>query len=122
MRTPLPVNRDDLERFLSLTYRERGRFFDSFMNEKFFMSERVGDIRDWCLTSGQKSYRSADFNEIVYLPFEQIEIPAPVGYDRILTDYYGDWHKMIITHTHAEEWSTNISFDEYRQKSFRFNH
>ena len=116
----LPLSYDSLEKFLSRTYRERGRIFDSFMNEKFFMSERIGYIFEWCLTSVQKSYNSKDFNEIIYLPFEKIEVPAPVGYDNVLTDYYGDWHKMVITHTHSAEYSADVSFDEYRKKSFRF--
>ena len=69
----------------------------------------------------QKPYRAEDFADIVYLPFETIEVPAPAGYDRILTDYYGDWHKFVVTHTHSGEWSADVSFDEYRKKSLRFN-
>ena len=118
----LPLSSYDLEKFLNRPYRERGRFFDSFMNENFFMSEQIGYMYDWGLISSQKSYRTKDFNETIYLPFEKIEIPVPAGYDNILSDYYGDWHKMVITHTHAEEYSADISFDEYCKKSLLFNH
>lgn len=32
------------------------------------------------------------FNEIVWLPFENISLPAPKNYDAILRILYGDWH------------------------------
>ena len=35
------------------------------------------------------------FRETIYLPFEMIELPAPIDYDEILTDYYGDWRTPI---------------------------
>ena len=91
------------------------------MNENFFMSERVGYIFEWCLIFSQKSYRTADYNERIYLPFEMIEVPAPVGYEQVLTDYYGDWHEFVIQTAHVVEWSADVSFEEYRKKSFHFN-
>ena len=118
---PPIVNFDNLEKFLGRTYRERGRLFENFMSKNFFMSERMGCIYDFCLCSGQHFYGSKNFNGIIYLPFEKIEVPAPPGYDTALKDYFGDWHKMIITHSHAAEYSADVSFEEYRKKSFRFN-
>lgn len=32
-----------------------------------------------------------DFQETVMLPFEGLTVPAPVGYDRLLTELYGDY-------------------------------
>ena len=112
---------NNFERIISRTYRERGKIFDSFMSENFFMSERVGHMFEWGLVAVQKSYNSKDFNEIIYLPFENIEVPAPAGYDQVLTDYYGDWHEFVIQTAHVVEWSADVSFEEYRKKSFHFN-
>ena len=36
-------------------------------------------------------WNAEDFQETVMLPFEDIQIPAPAGYDRILSDTYGDY-------------------------------
>ena len=36
------------------------------------------------------------FSETIYLPFETIELPAPVDYEQILTACYGDWRKPVV--------------------------
>lgn len=36
-----------------------------------------------------------DFSSITYLPFEMIKIPVPKNYNRILQEYYGNWHVMV---------------------------
>lgn len=33
--------------------------------------------------------------EIIYLPFEHMEIPAPACYEQILTRQYGNWHQFV---------------------------
>ena len=116
----LAVSVDDLKKILSLTYRERAINFENFMGKIFFKSERVRHYHNIYFFPKSNSMKTEDFSDVIYLPFEKIEVPAPVGYESILTDAYGDWHKMIITHTHAHEYSTDVPFEEYCQKSFRF--
>ena len=111
------VNYAEMESFLSKSYSERGRFFDDFMNRNFFMSERVGDIRDYCITNNQKFYRSKDFQDITYLPFETIELPVPVGYESVLTDFYGNWRKPVIVQPHMSFCSVDIPYKEYFQQA-----
>lgn len=38
------------------------------------------------------------YGSTLRLPFESIELPAPVGYEHILTTIYGDWHEFIYDH------------------------
>lgn len=48
------------------------------------------------LIEGQPYYVSkAAYDEAVMMPFENIEIPVPVGYDEILRFKYGDYMQMI---------------------------
>lgn len=51
------------------------------------------------------------------MPFEFIDIPVPIGYDKILTQLYGDYHQYIIgTSVHGEMFlDTSKSFREYWQ-------
>ncbi|MCI5873712.1 MAG: LicD family protein [Clostridiales bacterium] len=35
------------------------------------------------------------FDEVVYLPFENIKVPVPVGYDEFLTLIYGDYMRPV---------------------------
>ena len=37
------------------------------------------------------AYQAEDFRETVFLPFEDMMVPAPAGYDRILRQTYGDY-------------------------------
>lgn len=113
----LVIKSDTLRKFMRLPYKRRGIRLEEFLAENFFMSEHVGDLRDWCIMQGERFYQSKDFRDVVYLPFEKIEIPAPAGYDSVLTDYYGDWRKLTIYPPHVADFSANISWDKYLQKT-----
>ena len=108
---------DDVEKLLMLSYAERGSFFEDVMNENFFLSERIGDLRDFTLTSNQVSYRSKFFADVIHLPFEKIEVPAPADYDNVLKAYYGDWRTPVYRVSHAQFYSSEISWREYFQKT-----
>lgn len=114
---PLPVPYESLQKFIHLPYKQRCMYLEEFLAEKFFFSEHVGDIRSWCLIQDCKYYKSKDFMEVTWLPFEKIEVPAPVGYESVLTDFYGDWRKLVYTHSHAQTYSADISWEEYLQKT-----
>ena len=42
-----------------------------------------------------QKYRS-DFNEIVWMPFENIEIPVVKDYENALNQEFGNWHELIV--------------------------
>lgn len=50
----------------------------------FHNSEKVPLCRDW-------------FSDYILLPFENIRVPAPIGYDQILTAIYGDYMTPVRT-------------------------
>ena len=111
------VDGDTLQEFISLPYKQRGIKLEELLAKNFFMSEHVGDLRDWCIINNKRFYQSKDFRDVVYLPFEKIEIPVPVGYESVLTDFYGDWHKLVYSPGHLHFYSAEISWDEYLQKN-----
>ena len=110
---------DELKKFLKLPFRQRGIYFDNFAEKKFFHSEKIGEIRSYGLTQGGWSYDAKDFDEIVYLPFEGIELPAPSGWDNVLRSQYGDWQKPIFSPGHTREffYSADIPYTEYFRTS-----
>jgi len=59
----------------------------------------------------KKSY----FSDAVYFPFEMINVPVPIGYESILKEIYGDWHKFIINDSlHGNLFiDTNVSYKHY---------
>ena len=113
----LDVDYDVLQDFITLPYKERGLLLEEFLAENFFPAEHVGDLRDWCIIQGQRFYQLTAFRDVTYLPFEKIELPAPVGYDSILTDFYGEWRKPVFTYTHAKFYSAEIPWEEFSRKT-----
>ena len=47
------------------------------------------------MKSGKMIYPKDYYNNIVRMPFENITIPVPKQYDKILTELYGDYHVKV---------------------------
>ena len=52
-----------------------------------------------------------DWEETSYYPFEMLKVPVPLNYDRILTQTYRDWHKMIRRASEHEKRDIGLFFD-----------
>ena len=108
------LDRQVLEDFLNQTHRERALRFENFMLKNYFPSDQVGEFRDLALAMRPAvTYSMKDFEKVVYLPFEKIELPVPVGYENVLTANYGDWHEIKRYNIHVVDYSTDISYEEY---------
>ena len=61
-------------------------------------------------------WETEDIRDTVDVPFETITIPAPRNYDKILTEYYGNWHKFVIgANQHGKMiYDVNTPYYEYR--------
>lgn len=40
-------------------------------------------------------YQRKWFAQTMYLPFEFLTVPVPIGYEEILTTFYGNWHEFV---------------------------
>lgn len=76
----------------------------------FIMSEMTND--------GYKSVKREWFNEVVWLPFENIKVPAPAAYDKILTQSYGDYHVPVKGGSGHENviLDPDMPYDEFFEK------
>lgn len=108
---------DVLKKFIGLPYKQRGIYLENFLAKNFFMSEHIGNIREWCIVQNRKFYQSKDFLDITYLPFETIELPVPIGYESILTNRYGDWRKLVKYNPHVVDYSADIPWKRYFQNN-----
>ena len=61
----------------------------------FEQSSSVFWIEDAARDMKRPTFPKKCFRETIYLPFEMIELPAPIDYDEILTAYYGDWRTPV---------------------------
>lgn len=88
----IPLSEEFLRKFMAMSVRDRFREFEEFCGNHFFestmircqfMSSRYGALnRDWCSQS-------------IRVPFENVDVPVPIGYEKILEVEYGDWHKFV---------------------------
>lgn len=111
--TKFVISREGLRKFISKPLYVRGRYLDNFMANNFFPTRNAGRVVEQFLQKKIITYSTADFNEIKYLPFEKIEVPAPAGYENVLAANYGDWRKLIKYPAHILEYSADISSEEY---------
>lgn len=59
--------------------------------------EDAEELTRYSVWIGREDFRLKKewFNEVIYLPFENIEVPVPVEYDKVLTVGYGDYRKPL---------------------------
>ena len=73
----------------NMQIRERMKIFEEFNTSQFGKSTKVDYITDYFM--GSESVLREWYSDIVYLPFENIMVPAPAQYDNILRHRYGDY-------------------------------
>jgi len=58
-------------------------------------TKKVGNL---CLLQFKKNWHNLreDYDDIVMMPFEMLTVPVPVGYERVLTDQFGNWKKFVV--------------------------
>ena len=73
------------------TYKEIHRLARLHENE---VSEFVGTMIITVVDFKRKLLPSMAFEKTIYLPFEGVEVPVPVGYDSVLKTEYGNYHEL----------------------------
>lgn len=74
---------------------ERFRIFEEFNLAQFGKTERINYLISEIRGDSHGPKREW-FRDVVYLPFENMRIPAPVDYDKLLTHEYGDYHQFVM--------------------------
>ena len=67
-------------------------------------------------------YKKEWYDEVIYVPFENIEIPIPAEYDKILTVIYGDYMTPVIYDAHGDDhrYQLETQFDFKGQDPMEF--
>lgn len=80
-------------------------------------------IINYCGAWGDKreSHKKSDFMNYTMLQFEDIQVKAPIGYDRVLKDTYGDYMTLPpkekqVSHHYSDIIDTKKSYKEYKEK------
>lgn len=85
---------DLLRRLLEMSRQERFAEFERFCNGHFGTSEVI-DVVSYTLCGSGVQLPRDYYADVVYLPFEGIELPAPKLYHEVLSRRYGDYGKPV---------------------------
>lgn len=91
---PFLLESDLLIELLNYDVHRRMLEFETFNSNHFGKSENINFITDEIFNLSPSKNREL-YKEIIYLPFENINVPAPKEYEKILSIQYGDWHKHV---------------------------
>ena len=94
-------------------FRDRALEYENFLASHWFESEYSAHINSIFAYRREYEWRTEYWRELVELPFERLKLPAPSDYDKVLSAHYGDWHELIITHSHSAAHSADVSYREY---------
>ena len=102
------------EEILQIPLRIRGKMLDDLLASLDQNSRYVNPlVIDTIVANVDIRQNREWFDETIYLPFEEISLPAPKHFDEILTNDYGNWRKFEILGYHSKIYSADISYDDY---------
>lgn len=88
------INAQVLKKFCQMPFRWQWGELEKFLQRHFADSDQVGLFT--LMLNGREAARpKAWYRDVVMLPFETIEVPAPACLQEILDSEYGDWHKFV---------------------------
>ena len=88
------INAQVLKKLCQMPFRWQWGELEKFLQRHFADSDQVG-VFTMMLNGREAARPKAWYNDVVMLPFETIEVPAPAGWQEILDSEYGDWHKFV---------------------------
>lgn len=81
--------------YLGKNLQQRFRIFENYNLASLEKSKKVNYILSELVIHDCQSVDKDWFRETVYLPFENMRIPVPVEYDKILRNCYGNYHEFV---------------------------
>ena len=49
-----------------------------------------------CPAKQRRVWQRSWFDDTIYLTFEFMQIPVPIGYEQLLDTFYGNWHTFVV--------------------------
>ncbi len=104
-----------LSRICALPMDERMRMFENHSLSMWGKSKKVGDMIKNLISNGQMDSKFSSWQESCRLPFENTEVPAPAGWDDILSALYGDYNEYVIGGSGHDNsfYDPDTPFEEY---------
>ncbi len=117
----LYLGTDFLINHLQKNVQEKFKIFESFNRSCLEQSKKVNYLIEEIYPDevSCKSVEKDWFHDIIYLPFEHLQIPAPAEYDKILTQCYANYHQFVQGGSAHEDimLEPDIPYKEYFMKN-----
>lgn len=116
---PFILSQDVLSDLLNMDARKRFKMFESFNLSHFGQSTLANFIMYEITNQSIRPFPKAWFAKTEYLPFENIMIPVPAEFDKLLTHLYGDYREMVRGGSDHENiiFEPEIPYAEYLQNT-----
>ncbi|WP_407400636.1 phosphorylcholine transferase LicD [Anaerovibrio sp.] len=115
--TQFRPSNDFIRAFIDLPVLERFKEYEKFCNNHFGESENIG--YQFSKIMGIKgNLKLKYYRDVVYLPFESVEIPVPVDYEKVLEAEFGNWRKFVRARSFHElqYMSADVGYKEIQAK------
>lgn len=90
---------------------------EKLRKRKFCESEYVSAVLDTGYQLSKMHWKRSDFDDVIYMPFENIRVPIPSGYEDVLRTTYGNYMEFPPVEErgdkHGIEFATDIPYREY---------
>ena len=112
------IETDFLLKILKENIKWRFSLLENYSLSHFGETQEMNYIMEEIIPSNYKSVKKEWFQNPIYLPFENIQIPVPVEYDKVLMRCYGDYHKFVPGGTAHENiiLDPDIPYKEYFER------
>lgn len=98
-----------LGRICALPMNDRMEMYENHALSMWGKSEIVGDFMEDLQYSGKKDSNLSDWKGVMELPFENLMVPVPTGWNEILKKQYGEWQEYIMGGSYHD----NSFYDPY---------
>ena len=109
-KKPFVMPTEKIEQLLKMPFRNRALILEAHMNRTFFESEKVSSLSFY---KGSRALQTARFERMIELPFEEITLDSPADFDGALTDWYGDWHELLVQKSHVSSSTADIPYKKF---------
>lgn len=81
---------------VNMSYQDAMRCFEDFCNSHLYDTNILRCWSSEVMGNLYKHYEREWFEEAMYMPFCDMTIPVPAGYEKILQMEYGDWRTPVV--------------------------
>ena len=110
-----------LFRISNLPMKERFRMFEDFSLSMWGKSNIVGDLIENLNLNGKRDNDLSWWQEEKYLPFENLMVPVPSGWNNVLSAEYGDYKEYVKGGSAHENsfYDPDTPFSEYQNGNIK---